>query len=244
MGEAALGGDLWRIFNVHPELRGNSDVVRYYAASVSMALRHMHERAIIYRDLKPENIMLTDEGLCKLTDLGLSKFVIGMTNTICGTAEYLAPEVVSRKYYNEAVDWWQIGILVWELMVGRAPFCARTFAQAAKALGSNAMMRELSSPEFDWPAQITEPCRAFLIGMLHFTPHMRLPMRPEGDDLLEECPWFDDFSWGGFQVGLVEPPFVPSCAPPETGGGPPKLPKPKAYVDDGTGWDTAFGCIR
>merc|ERR1711920_497117 len=83
---------------------------KYYSAGVIMAFEHLHERRIIYRDLKPENLMLNDKGHLKVTDMGLSKFVIGKTYTTCSTPDYFAPEMISSTGHAAAVDWWMLGI--------------------------------------------------------------------------------------------------------------------------------------
>jgi len=100
---------------------------RFYAASVVLALRHLHSLNIIYRDLKPENIMFTQNGHIKVIDFGLCKitdFAGEKANTICGTVEYLAPEIVSKKPYDFRIDWWSLGILIHHMLVGIMPFTA------------------------------------------------------------------------------------------------------------------------
>uniref|UniRef100_A0A1I7W2Q8 Protein kinase domain-containing protein n=1 Tax=Loa loa TaxID=7209 RepID=A0A1I7W2Q8_LOALO len=95
---------------------------RFYACEVILALEYLHSKNIVYRDLKPENLMLTEIGHLKLTDFGFAKIVNDMTNTLCGTPEYLAPEVIDGNGYNKAVDWWSLGILIYEMLAGRPPF--------------------------------------------------------------------------------------------------------------------------
>jgi len=81
-------------------------VAKFYAAEVTLALEYLHQRNIIYRDLKPENLLLDRYGHLKITDFGFAKRVPDKTWTLCGTPDYLAPEVVSNKGYNKSVDWW------------------------------------------------------------------------------------------------------------------------------------------
>merc|ERR1712048_575368 len=80
----------------------------------------------IFRDLKPENLLLNDKGQVKLTDMGLAKVVVGKTYTTCGTPDYFAPELIASKGHTHAVDWWTLGILTFELMVGHPPFESAT----------------------------------------------------------------------------------------------------------------------
>ena len=85
---------------------------------------YMHSKNIIYRDLKPENILIDEEGYLKLTDFGFAKFCEGKTYTLCGTPEYLAPEVLLNKGHSKPVDWWTLGILTYEMIAGIDPFNA------------------------------------------------------------------------------------------------------------------------
>jgi len=97
---------------------------RFYAAQVAIMFEYMHSKNIIYRDLKPENILIDEEGYLKLTDFGFAKFCEGKTYTLCGTPEYLAPEVLLNKGHSKPVDWWTLGILTYEMVAGIDPFNA------------------------------------------------------------------------------------------------------------------------
>ena len=93
-----------------------------YGAQVVLMFEYMHSKHIIYRDLKPENLLIADDGFLKLTDFGFAKVVEGRTYTLCGTPEYLAPEVLLNKGHGKPVDWWAIGILIYEMNAGIDPF--------------------------------------------------------------------------------------------------------------------------
>ena len=111
------GGELF--YHLRKKVRFSEKETRFYAAELILALDHLHELGFIYRDIKPENILLDSQGHLKLTDFGLSKAVgEDKTNTLCGTAQYLAPEVIMRRDYNKMVDWWGLGILIFEMAVG------------------------------------------------------------------------------------------------------------------------------
>lgn len=114
------GGELFTL--LRKSQRFPNPVAKFYAAEVCLALEYLHEHNIIYRDLKPENILLDRNGHIKLTDFGFSKEVTDVTYTLCGTPDYIAPEVVSPRPYNKSVDWWSFGILIFEMLSGYTPF--------------------------------------------------------------------------------------------------------------------------
>jgi CRP-like cAMP-binding protein/tRNA A-37 threonylcarbamoyl transferase component Bud32 len=120
--ELVQGGELFSV--IHTETRdgipnGNS---RFYAACILESLAHLHHRCICYRDLKPENILIDQKGYCVLVDLGFAKIVVDKTFTLCGTPEYLAPEIILSKGHDKGVDYWAFGVLIYEMLVGRSPF--------------------------------------------------------------------------------------------------------------------------
>lgn len=99
-----------------------TDHACFYAAQVTLMFEYLHNKNIIYRDLKPENLLISNEGYLKLTDFGFAKVVEGRTYTLCGTPEYLAPEILLNKGHGKAVDWWTLGILIYEMNAGIDPF--------------------------------------------------------------------------------------------------------------------------
>ena len=90
-------------------------MARFYAAEVVLGFEYLHSKDIIYRDLKPENILLDHLGHVKITDFGFAKHVPDVTWTLCGTPDYLAPEIIQSKGYGKAVDWWALGVLIYEV---------------------------------------------------------------------------------------------------------------------------------
>jgi len=95
---------------------------RFYAACVLDAFDHLHSRKILYRDLKPENLLIDEAGYIKVVDFGFAKYVKDRTYTLCGTPEYLAPELVLGKGHDKGVDYWALGILIYEMAAGYSPF--------------------------------------------------------------------------------------------------------------------------
>lgn len=98
--------------------RFSPDVSRFYAANLVLAIEYLHARDVVYRDLKPENILLGADGYVKLADFGFAKQVKDRTYTVCGTPEYLAPEIITASGHGKAVDWWALGVLLFELLAG------------------------------------------------------------------------------------------------------------------------------
>ncbi len=98
------------------------DQARVYIAQIVSIFEYLHSKNIIYRDLKPENILIHKSGYLKLTDFGFAKIVEGRTYTLCGTPEYLAPEIILNKGHGKPVDWWTCGILLYEMIAGIDPF--------------------------------------------------------------------------------------------------------------------------
>ena len=108
-----------------PLQRFPNSVAKFYAAEVALAIDYLHSLDIIYRDLKPENILLGADGHVKVTDFGFAKYVPDITWTLCGTPDYLAPEVVQSKGYNKSVDWYALGVLIFEMLVSPASSLSR-----------------------------------------------------------------------------------------------------------------------
>jgi serine/threonine protein kinase len=115
-----IGGELFSY--LRRAGRFANDTARMYAAMVVMALEHLHAKNILYRDLKPENLLIDKQGYLKICDFGFAKHVEDRTWTLCGTPEYLAPEIIQSKGHGKAVDWWALGVLLFEMLAGYPPF--------------------------------------------------------------------------------------------------------------------------
>jgi len=121
--ECIFGGELFT--HLRKARKFDDTQSKFYGAQIADAFKHIHGKNIIHRDLKPENILLSGNGYSKLTDFGFAKILEPGTRTytLCGTPEYIAPEVLLNKGHGKPVDWWTLGILIYEMIVGQPPFC-------------------------------------------------------------------------------------------------------------------------
>ncbi|ELP87325.1 hypothetical protein EIN_095820 [Entamoeba invadens IP1] len=174
------------------------DDVRFYAAQILLALEHMHSTGIIYRDIKPENILFEKDGYLRMTDFGLAKSSTKTTNTFCGTPEYLAPEVVEGLDYDENVDWWGLGILIYEMLFTKSPF----LADSMEELYENILEKE---PIFPTTKPISAECMDFIKQLLTKDPVQRLT----DPDQMKTHSWFKSFSFDDLYQKKLTPPFVP-----------------------------------
>jgi protein kinase A len=118
--EFVIGGEMFT--HLRQAGRFPNDVAKFYHAELVLAFEYLHAKDIIYRDLKPENLLLDGKGHVKITDFGFAKRVPERTFTLCGTPDYLAPEMIQSKGHGKAVDWWTMGILLFEFIAGYPPF--------------------------------------------------------------------------------------------------------------------------
>lgn len=120
--EACLGGDVWTVMSQRRFFDERTSI--FISGCVVLAFEFLHSRNIIYRDLKPENLMFTPDGYCKLVDFGFAKQLSQnyKTNTFAGTPEYVAPEIILDRGHDRSADYWTLGILIFELLVGKTPF--------------------------------------------------------------------------------------------------------------------------
>ena len=111
-----------------------NDAALFYISEITLALGYLHENNIAHRDLKPENLLIGNDGHLKLTDFGFAKKIEGKTFTICGTPDYLAPEIILGIGHDQGVDWWALGVLIFELLSGYTPFFDQNPAETYKKI--------------------------------------------------------------------------------------------------------------
>ncbi|KAI1485119.1 kinase-like domain-containing protein [Biscogniauxia mediterranea] len=196
------GGELF--WHLQKEGRFDEKRAKFYIAELILAIQHLHKNDIVYRDLKPENILLDANGHIALCDFGLSKANLtknDTTNTFCGTTEYLAPEVLlDESGYTKMVDFWSLGVLVFEMCCGWSPFYAEDTQQMYKniAFGKVRFPRDTLSQEG----------RNFVKGLLNRNPKHRLGAVDDAEEL--KChPFFADVDWDVLSKKLITPPFKP-----------------------------------
>ncbi|KAI1776557.1 kinase-like domain-containing protein [Hypoxylon cercidicola] len=196
------GGELF--WHLQKEGRFDEKRAKFYIAELILAIQHLHNNDIVYRDLKPENILLDANGHIALCDFGLSKANLTQndtTNTFCGTTEYLAPEVLlDEAGYTKMVDFWSLGVLVFEMCCGWSPFYAEDTQQMYKniAFGKVRFPRDTLSQEG----------RNFVKGLLNRNPKHRLGAVDDAEEL-KRHPFFGDVDWDILAKKLITPPFKP-----------------------------------
>uniref|UniRef100_A0A8C2P7P3 non-specific serine/threonine protein kinase n=1 Tax=Capra hircus TaxID=9925 RepID=A0A8C2P7P3_CAPHI len=199
--EYANGGELF--FHLSRERVFTEERARFYGAEIVSALEYLHSRDVVYRDIKLENLMLDKDGHIKITDFGLCKEGIsdGATmKTFCGTPEYLAPEVLEDNDYGRAVDWWGLGVVMYEMMCGRLPF----YNQDHERLFELILMEEIR-----FPRTLSPEAKSLLAGLLKKDPKQRLGGGPSDAKEVMEHRFFLSINWQDVVQKKLLPPFKP-----------------------------------
>ena len=171
------------------EKRFKEPRAKFYICEVILALENLHKRDVIFRDLKPDNVMLDEEGHCKLTDFGLSKEGVKenvYAKSFCGSVAYLAPEMLKKQGHGKAVDWYLLGVLFYEMLVGITPY----FTTRKEDLFYNIENAELKIPNF-----VTKDAADLLKKLLERNPNKRLGGCGRDAEEIKEHPYFKDVDW-------------------------------------------------
>ncbi|KAF5359219.1 hypothetical protein D9756_003139 [Leucocoprinus leucothites] len=201
-----LGGDL----RFHLERRGyiREDIVIFWIAELASALDYLHRQRICHRDLKPDNILLDSEGHAHITDFNVAIHYSEkrLHTSVAGSMAYMAPEVVGRRGYNWAVDWWSLGITAYELLFHKRPFDGRN----AEKMTNSILKDPLRFPE-EGRSRCSEAGLSALRGLIDRDPSTRLGCRPNGlgfDDIRNH-EWFSSIDWDALEAKELQPPYVP-----------------------------------
>ena len=161
---------------------------KIYLAEIILALEALHKNMIIYRDLKPENIVIDDNGHACLTDFGLAKQLNedDLTRSFCGSPAYLPPEILLKAGHNRQVDWYHVGVILYEFLIGIPPY----YADSRQELYDNIQRGPLKLPKNG----ISLEARDLIIKLLCRNPKKRLGYRRDGEEIREH-PWFSDINW-------------------------------------------------
>ena len=178
---------------------------RFYASQVTLMFEYLHSKSICYRDLKPENLLIDAKGYLKLTDFGFAKLVETRTFTLCGTPEYLAPEVLLNKGHGRPVDWWCLGILIYEMIVGIDPFTD----DEPMNIYQNILRGKIRFPRnFDLNA------KSLVKHLLVADLAKRFGNLKNGAKDIKKHRWFNDFDWRKLLRKELPAPFIPKIKQP------------------------------
>lgn len=200
------GGEFFTLLRNYPTREGcmmREQHARFYTAQIICALEHLHSQGIVFRDLKPENLLVGADGYLRLADFGFAKQVWGVTYTMCGTPDYLAPEVILNKGHGLSVDWWSLGCIVYEMLFGYPPFYS---SGDIRQTYRNVVDRKLSLPDH-WTSMV----KHLINGLLDMDPKTRLGVAG-GVAVLKSHPWFEGLDFKVVMAKQYMPPVKPKVA--------------------------------
>ncbi|GFG32399.1 hypothetical protein Cfor_05292, partial [Coptotermes formosanus] len=201
------GGDLMGLLH---EVEGGFTEKRtqFYAAEITLAVEFLHRHGILHRDLKLENVLVGSDGHCRVADLGLTKLgVFGRdkTSSCVGTPIYMAPEIMQDLPYGHAVDWWALGIMIYEMLVGHPPFDDDA-GDAADA--SQTLQYKIVNCEVDFPEGMSLASVSVVRNLLKKDPAKRLGTRGSADKIRQHR-FFKGIDWQALLDKRVDPPEKP-----------------------------------
>jgi len=199
--EYACGGDL--MMHIHNDVFSETRAV-FYSACVVLGLQYLHDNHIVYRDLKLDNLLLDLEGYVKIADFGLCKEGMGhgdRTTTFCGTPEFLAPEVLTEPSYTRAVDWWGLGVLIFEMLVGESPFPGDDEEE---------VFDSIVNEEVRYPRFLSQEAIAIMRRLLRRNPERRLGSSERDAEDVKKQAYFRTINWDDLLTRKTKPPFVPT----------------------------------
>jgi len=196
------GGELFTL--LRRSNRFPDPVAKFYAAEVALALNHLHSEDIVYRDLKPENILLNSDGHIKIADFGFAKSCETTTWTLCGTPDYLAPEIILQQRYNKSVDWYALGVLIFEMLSGLPPY---------HQTEPNHMVlyeRITRGPTFvRFTTAFNENAIDIIMKLMEGDPSRRYGNLRHGAGDVFAHPWFREVDWDRLAARQITAPYLP-----------------------------------
>ncbi|KAG1356880.1 hypothetical protein G6F62_001970 [Rhizopus arrhizus] len=192
------GGELFSFLRKSKKF--SNEVARFYAGEVLLALAYLHSKDIIYRDLKPENILLDAHGHIKITDFGFAKKVPDITWTLCGTPDYLAPEIIQTKGYGKAADFWSFGVLIFEMLAGYPPYYDENQFRLYEKI--------LTAPP-KYPSDMDPAAKDLLMHLLTTDLSERYGNLKRGYYDIMEHKWFDPLEFDLLVQRKIKPPYIP-----------------------------------
>jgi len=195
------GGDL--MYHIQCQSRFTDAQVQFYTAEILIGLSYLHDNGVIYRDLKLDNVMLNAEGHIKIADFGMCKENMlngALTKTFCGTPGYLAPEILAERSYAKSVDFWSLGIMVFEMICGESPFDSDD---------DDELFRMILNDPVEYPDYMGSDAQSLLQGFLTRDETKRLGCDDQGMDAVRSHEYFIGLDWTKLTNGEIEPPFKP-----------------------------------
>ncbi|CAG9318422.1 unnamed protein product [Blepharisma stoltei] len=202
--EFVAGGELFSYLRTIGKLDNNH--ARLYAAQITTMFEYMHAQNIIYRDLKPENLLIGHDGYLKLTDFGFAKVVEGRTYTLCGTPEYLAPEILLNKGHGKPVDWWTLGIIIYEMLAGIDPFTDEE---------PMAIYQKILKGKVKFPRNFDKNAKSLVKHLLVADLSKRYGNLKNGVNDIKNHRWFSGLDWLRLLAKGIDMPYRPTVRSPD-----------------------------
>ena len=197
------GGELFS--RLRKEGRFANDVALFYASEILLVFEYLHSLNVAYRDLKPENVLIDKYGHVKLTDFGFAKEVFDRTYTLCGTPEYLAPEIIQSKGHGKEVDWWALGILIYEMTAGFPPFYDEN---------PYAIYEKILSGRIEFGKPFNPLIKDLIKKLLQADITKRYGCKRLGAEEVKSHRWFKGVSWEAVYGREIPPPWTPKLTNP------------------------------